>query len=333
MIVTCPNCSAKYRVRDDAVPHEGAQLKCPECAQLFLAHRPKTHDSQLVEAIERLTEANEAAETTVHDLKKQLGASQAEFEKAKTEFDRSNEQAGRALAQRDHEIADMRRELEKLRSENESMRQQTAQQTQHAQGQAALVSSRDQQVRALTQQNDQLNQQSQTLNQQIGQLRARAEQLDAQLELLRSAPPPLAASGGNTELRDQLSKAQTVAGRLTSELDTARRTIDKQNADLARLQQGGAAATPTNPLLEDEVARLREQLAAAQSAPPSAGADPQVMGLISAVAPMLWGLDQTVTYLEPFAASQPELGGHVRQLQLLAGMLHKLAETTGNKIN
>lgn len=40
MIVTCPRCSAKYRVRNESVPEEGARLRCPSCDALFLAKLP-----------------------------------------------------------------------------------------------------------------------------------------------------------------------------------------------------------------------------------------------------------------------------------------------------
>jgi predicted Zn finger-like uncharacterized protein len=330
MIVTCPNCSAKYRVRDDAVPAEGAQLECPECAQMFLAHRPRTHDNELVDAVERLTRWKEEAEETIKDLEKQLEISRAEFERAKSEFDRSNEQAGRALAQRDHERNDMRAELEKLRAETQQLRTQTQQQTEHARGLSAQLAAKDQQLGPMAQQAQQANQTIGELNQQIGQLKARAQQLDAQLELARSAPPPLAASGGggSAKLRDELAKAQTVAGRLTSELDSARRTIDQQNEELGRLRLSGGGAPAPNPQLEAELTRLKTELEIARRG--GGGAGPEVMGLVSAVSPMLWGLEQAITYLEPFAAQQPELGGHVRQLQLLKGVLERLAQAVEN---
>jgi hypothetical protein len=52
---------------------------------------------------------------------------------------------------------------------------------------------------------------------------------------------------------------------------------------------------------------------------------PQQLALIGAVSPMLWGLEQAIRYLEPFAAGEPEMAGHLRQLQLLQGVLKRLA--------
>ena len=40
MIVTCPGCSSKYRVRNESVPAEGARMRCPKCETLFLAKPP-----------------------------------------------------------------------------------------------------------------------------------------------------------------------------------------------------------------------------------------------------------------------------------------------------
>jgi predicted Zn finger-like uncharacterized protein len=40
MIVTCPGCASKYRVRNEAVPPDGARMRCPKCETLFLAKPP-----------------------------------------------------------------------------------------------------------------------------------------------------------------------------------------------------------------------------------------------------------------------------------------------------
>ncbi len=40
MIVTCPGCASKYRVRNEAVPVGGARMRCPKCDTLFLAKPP-----------------------------------------------------------------------------------------------------------------------------------------------------------------------------------------------------------------------------------------------------------------------------------------------------
>ena len=40
MIVTCPGCTSKYRVNNDAVAPEGSRMRCPKCETLFLAKPP-----------------------------------------------------------------------------------------------------------------------------------------------------------------------------------------------------------------------------------------------------------------------------------------------------
>jgi len=39
MIVTCPGCTAKFRVKDEMIPAGGAKMKCPKCATMFAARR------------------------------------------------------------------------------------------------------------------------------------------------------------------------------------------------------------------------------------------------------------------------------------------------------
>lgn len=234
MIVTCPSCTAKYRVRDDAVPAEGAQLRCPECATMFLAHRPAQHDRELTDAIDRLTKQNHEAETRVRDLEKRLRDVNAEAERQKAEFRRLNEEAGHALSLRDRELADLRAELARRTSD-------------------------------------------------------RAE-LD--------------------ELKEALINAQKVSGRLTTELDTQRGVIAH---------------------LQEELVRARQAQASTQGPTGGAAVDEQVLSLIEAVTPLLWGLDQAVRYLEPFAQREPALAGHVRHLQLLAGVLKRLSDATSTR--
>jgi predicted Zn finger-like uncharacterized protein len=40
VVVTCPGCAAKYRVRNETVPPDGARMRCPKCETLFLARPP-----------------------------------------------------------------------------------------------------------------------------------------------------------------------------------------------------------------------------------------------------------------------------------------------------
>lgn len=235
MIVTCPSCNAKYRVRDDAVPAKGAQLKCPECATLFLAHRPAHDDRELTDAIDRLTRQNHEAEARVRDLEKRVKDVTAEGERQRAELTRRNEEAGRALAQRDRELQDLRAEL--------------------------------------------------------------SRRPDHTAELV--------------ELKEALIQAQKVSGHLGAELDTQRGVIAH---------------------LQDELRRAREQGGGGEGTHDGGGANAQVLSLIAAVNPMLWGLDQAIRYLEPFAANEPSLAAHLRHLQLLAGVLKRLSDAKNETV-
>jgi predicted Zn finger-like uncharacterized protein len=44
MVVTCPGCQARYRVRNETVPTDGARMRCPRCETLFLAMPPAQGD-------------------------------------------------------------------------------------------------------------------------------------------------------------------------------------------------------------------------------------------------------------------------------------------------
>lgn len=39
MIVSCPSCSSRYRIRDDKVKGRGARITCPSCQHKFIVHR------------------------------------------------------------------------------------------------------------------------------------------------------------------------------------------------------------------------------------------------------------------------------------------------------
>ena len=46
MIIECPSCQARYRIREEKLPAEGGGIKCPNCAHVFVV----TPDGQLGEA-------------------------------------------------------------------------------------------------------------------------------------------------------------------------------------------------------------------------------------------------------------------------------------------
>jgi predicted Zn finger-like uncharacterized protein len=327
MIVTCPSCSAKYRVRDDAVPTEGAQLKCPECATMFLAHRPAHDDQELAGAIERLTEARDAIQGELHEAEKKLKDVQADAERKQKELLAANEAAGRALAARDKEL-------------QEALAQAAA-----SRGTAEHSASLLAQVGQLQQQLDTANRMraeatrpfEQKVQELARELQAARDEAD-RLKLSGSVPAPVTvgtpALGNSSELqeaRTQLLSAQKLAGKLTHDVDVARRearSAKDRADDLERQLAAASGGGAKNSVLEQEVQRLKEQLATA-----AGGGDmaPEVATLVGAIAPMLWGLDQAIDYIEPFAQNEAALGTHVQKLKLLAGLLKRLAEAAGHK--
>jgi chromosome segregation ATPase len=213
---------AKYRVRDEQVPDEGAELECPECATHFLAQRPDGKELSVV--VEKLKETRDKLLLSVEQHK------------------------------RDAEMA--RTELDAARAHNEAHR-------------------------------------------------AAAETTRVQLEALRA------------EALRELRTRDDEIGRLRAELDVG-------SAECARLIQMQSEADREVQRLRAELLKASTAVAAEKAVPLSAA--PEVMSLIAALPPMLWGLERAVEYLEPFAKTETMLDAHVRQLSLLRGLMKKLIE-------
>ncbi|MDP2344828.1 MAG: zinc-ribbon domain-containing protein [Deltaproteobacteria bacterium] len=254
MIVTCPSCSSKYRVRDEAVPVEGAELQCPTCSAVFMAHAPKVDVGSVTVALERMTRARDAAEVRVAELE-------------------------RALATAPSVNGDDAAHLARAREE-------------------------------------------------MARAEARAS----------------AAESTNRRLTDELAKARLVAGDQSELLSVKQALFDAQrkhrtnaaeldvaNALVASLQADISVLRANNPAAQSEaskkIAILQveiENLRAEQSMTEVSTSSPS--GLIAAVGPMLWGLEQSISYLEQFAGNEATLAGHVKQLRLLQKVLARLSE-------
>ncbi|HEY1099597.1 MAG TPA: hypothetical protein VGF99_11745 [Myxococcota bacterium] len=86
--------------------------------------------------------------------------------------------------------------------------------------------------------------------------------------------------------------------------------------------------------LSAEVARLREHVTHASSSPPAPARSrrgraqesttPTVVALLTAIDPMLWGLEEAVKYFATTAPSTPERELHLRHLHLLQKLLARL---------
>jgi predicted Zn finger-like uncharacterized protein len=78
VIVTCPSCASKYRVRDEAVPAGGAELECPSCKAVFVAHPPKDAAPDVAALADKLTRQKEQADHRLNELEAQLQRAQAD---------------------------------------------------------------------------------------------------------------------------------------------------------------------------------------------------------------------------------------------------------------
>lgn len=311
MIVTCPSCSSKYRVRDEAVPSEGAQLQCPTCQAVFVAHPPKHSEAELREAIERLTAARDDAEQR---------ASQAEARAAQIEA-RTSQAEARANAG-DARIRDLESQVQTLRAELTAARDDATKRLRGREEEIARLADETARMRERLRSLTEAEVRWGKLNDELAQLRTTAA---------RTAD--LAAE--NARMKDELALAQKTTARLHQDVEAAQKVIAALQAEIAGLQSAAHAAAQMRPSpaateLEAEVRRLREQLATFASSA-GGGVDGHrgppvghVQGLIAAVGPMLWGLEQAIKYLEPFSSNEPALAGHVRQLQLLCGVLTRL---------
>ena len=293
MIVTCPGCGSKYRVRDEAVPPGGAELKCPSCGAVFVAHPPKHSDEEIASALERITKAKDLAE------KKLL-----EADAASVDSDRRLNDAERRAREAEARVQQLEAQLIVLRSELQGM--QVDARSQFAPLESELARLRDENARLMVRANGAQDAEMRLLGLTEDLARARAA--------ANHAPEV-------ERLNDELFSAQKTTGRLYTDLEEAKNSVQRLEAELARAKNGGASS--------GEVQRLRDELARAAQMTPGGGIPGNLGALVSAVGPMLWGLEQAIRYLEPFGANEAALAAHVKQLQLLEKVLQRIAKDSG----
>jgi predicted Zn finger-like uncharacterized protein len=299
MIVTCPGCASKYRVRDEAVPPGGAEFKCPSCGAVFVAHPPKHSEEEIGAAVERLTKAKDAAEARVAEL----DAEKKEIERRAMDAERRAGEAEARLQQLEAQIivlkselagaaSDLRAQMQPLEAEIQRLREDNARAVARANANA------DAEARVLS------------LTEELARARAAANHAP---EIQR--------------LTEELQNATKTTGRLYTELEVEKTTVARLEAENNFLKARGTGDSGRADQLTAEVQRLKDEIARLQASSSSAGGAPpssSVTSLVAAVGPLLWGLEQAVKYLEPFAASEPTLATHVRQLQILQAVLKKL---------
>lgn len=255
MIVTCPSCTSKYRVRDDAVPPGGAELECPSCKSMFVAYPPKR-------AIGEHTGVDQRGPVI------DPGERARELEAALTSMTAAREELMRRMRDKDVDIARL----------------------------TARASAAEASVSTLT-----------------AELAAAQQRAAEGHELLA--------------LKQNTLDLQRRERALAADLDVANSLIASLKAEVQVLRGGAGAArvqaAQRIEQLQADVERLRGQAASQSTA---AGTSTSTRSLIAAVGPMLWGLEQSVGYLEQFAGNEPALAQHVKQLHLLQKVLKRLVD-------
>ena len=74
MIIECPSCQARYRIREEKLPAEGGGIKCPNCANVFVV----TPDGKIGE-----TKKADLAHGTEYNVA--VRAAEAEIEQARAQ--------------------------------------------------------------------------------------------------------------------------------------------------------------------------------------------------------------------------------------------------------
>lgn len=262
MIVTCPSCASKYRVRNEAVPAGGAELQCASCNASFVAYPPQrqVEDSTVERSIPPIDPAERSRE----------------LEAALTSMTAVREELMRRLRETDVDVARADARASAAETSVARLKDELARAQRLAGDGIELISVR----------------------QELLELQRRERTLQADLE---------------------------VANRLIGSLQTE--VHDIKGAAFSADAQSQAAHQVEQ--LQADVIRLRAQLASQAASSVAGGAPSSVRTLVSAIGPMLWGLEQSLGYLEQYAANEATLAGHVRQLHLLEKVLKRLVDEVG----
>lgn len=321
MIVTCPNCVAKYRVRDEVVPEDGAQLKCPECSTVFVAHRPQHSDDELREALARATRAKDALDQELEQTRGELARTRGELARTQGELARTQGELDQVRQGADDEAKRFAQEREQLIANQNKLRPE--------------VNRLEIEVMRLSEQLSHGRAEYARLQGEVTSLQTQADVSLVQSAKIRELEQALAqkaeepSNGMSLEYatcRAELAKAQKTVGRLTTELESAQSVIGRQQLALRDLQaahegsEGSPHPAEGSPAVDD-VVRLKDELTQLRA---RLEASAQVTGMVASASPLLWGLDQAVENIGGLVGEHPSLAPHLRQLQLLAGFLRRL---------
>lgn len=159
-------------------------------------------------------------------------------------------------------------------------------------------------------------------------------------ELRRHQQKAALGAGDGAELltvKNQLLESQRRERTMSAELEVANGLVSNLQIEMNALRarapsQSFGKPQEISPMaqlridgLTTDLLAVRQQLADINRGS-SSSVSPAIRSLIAAVGPMLWGLDQSVGYLEQFAANEATLAGHVKQLRLLQKVLQRLVD-------
>ena len=68
MILSCPQCAAQYRVRNESIPVEGASLQCPQCKLEIQAFPPERDAAEILTVIKQLDAARAKLDAEYFEL-------------------------------------------------------------------------------------------------------------------------------------------------------------------------------------------------------------------------------------------------------------------------
>ncbi len=307
MIVTCPGCNSKYRVRDEAVPAAGAELKCPSCASVFVAHPPKHSKAEIETAIEKVHKVKES----IDERASQLDSAQRDFDRRGQEVERREQLAQQRAQDAERRVVEVQARLTIVDTSVFVLKGELATAKEDARAAAVeFARMKDDVTRA---------------NMRAAGAGAAENRVLALTEELARAKAAVISAPEIVRLKDELTGAKASAQAMRDELEKAHHNVQALRAELTRASRlHGDDGRVVQ--LEADIARLRHQLQNQGTVPPGPAMSPTLASLVAAVAPMLWGLDQAMRYLEPFAASEAALAGHLKQLQLLHGVLTRLTQ-------
>lgn len=256
---------------------------------MFLARRPAHQEQELVQAVERLSQANQEAERRAAEFERQLAECKRHRDAAERELLRHREESAHLLTTKESALRQWERRWEAAEEELKVARANEAR--------------------------------LQGLETARANLSAEVTELRHELATARQNSSPRAEFEA---LQRTWSDLRVAHQRLSDEHNADRGVIVHLQEELQRVRSASTHESVAQ--LERELVAARAEVQRTREKTDLVAVEQEVMALVTALAPMLWALDQAVQYLSPFSVTEPVLSTHVRNLQLLSGVLRKLVD-------